>query len=528
MYKRGISLISLVITIIVMIILAGISMTAIFGDNGIINQAMKSKERTEYAAAKETLELAWSARMTKFYEDLASGKVSYDAMATYFTADALNELLGSGMIKGDIVPTDTGYRLIYVSESGNSYVMDTTSAGAAEVTELLDEKDISDEAANELLVAYIPKTKVDRVSLYGQGVYTGVSSIVGPTGERVILSTDIKKSGAYLSELPDGVTEDLEEERNESTYNWKVFYIDNNYVYLIYRDYYPNKALLNLTSDIGYGDQYNAYFELYVKRGTSSSDETLESSPKRDLLLNYLNNTSNWSNIVDAFTEEGKTFAGYGDRITAVGGPTLQMWIDSINEKYNDHLGYTSLRKGQLFNYIGYTRAGDTIEENKEAVATGVIATMDKRTNPIYWSDILPQVDDTSGTDNMTDREAYLDGASLDVVPRNRTVLGYNYAGIEIAYGDYVDNLYFPRRSPIRHYYREEGSYIAQNGYVFGYWLLSPAVLGHGVGNELLYATWITGCVGAPLYDSAIQSTRPVVKIPRSIYENVLHVEITD
>ena len=65
-YKRGISLVALVITVIVMLILAGISYNAIFGDNGVISQAMKSKENTENAAVVELMELAWSARMTRF------------------------------------------------------------------------------------------------------------------------------------------------------------------------------------------------------------------------------------------------------------------------------------------------------------------------------------------------------------------------------------------------------------------------------------------------------------------------------
>ena len=45
--NRGITLISLAITIAVLIILAGVSVSAILGDDGIINKAKKSANLTK-------------------------------------------------------------------------------------------------------------------------------------------------------------------------------------------------------------------------------------------------------------------------------------------------------------------------------------------------------------------------------------------------------------------------------------------------------------------------------------------------
>ena len=56
--KKGITLIALVITIIVLLILAGISKGAITGDNGIINQAHNAKEDTEIAQWEEQIDVA--------------------------------------------------------------------------------------------------------------------------------------------------------------------------------------------------------------------------------------------------------------------------------------------------------------------------------------------------------------------------------------------------------------------------------------------------------------------------------------
>ena len=58
MKNKGITLIALVITIIVLLILAGVSITAIIGEDGIITKAKIAKEETEKAADKENIELA--------------------------------------------------------------------------------------------------------------------------------------------------------------------------------------------------------------------------------------------------------------------------------------------------------------------------------------------------------------------------------------------------------------------------------------------------------------------------------------
>ena len=55
--NKGITLVALVVTIIVLIILAGISINLVLGDNGIITIAKKAKENTELAKTQEETEL---------------------------------------------------------------------------------------------------------------------------------------------------------------------------------------------------------------------------------------------------------------------------------------------------------------------------------------------------------------------------------------------------------------------------------------------------------------------------------------
>ena len=56
--NKGITLIALVVTIIVLLILAGISINMLMGQNGILNRAQEAKSKTEKESAREELELA--------------------------------------------------------------------------------------------------------------------------------------------------------------------------------------------------------------------------------------------------------------------------------------------------------------------------------------------------------------------------------------------------------------------------------------------------------------------------------------
>ena len=55
----------MVITIIVLLILAGVTIATLTGDNGILTKATESKEQTELADEKEKVELSATGGLTK-------------------------------------------------------------------------------------------------------------------------------------------------------------------------------------------------------------------------------------------------------------------------------------------------------------------------------------------------------------------------------------------------------------------------------------------------------------------------------
>ena len=62
--QKGITLVALVVTVIVLIILAGISINLLLGDNGLITRAQEAKKQQKIAEVKEKLSLELSAAET--------------------------------------------------------------------------------------------------------------------------------------------------------------------------------------------------------------------------------------------------------------------------------------------------------------------------------------------------------------------------------------------------------------------------------------------------------------------------------
>ena len=90
---NGITLVALIVTIIVLIILAGISINLILGDNGIITIAQKAKENTELAKVEEEKELNELYMQLENNEentgDVESGDLKAELAQTNATADKI-------------------------------------------------------------------------------------------------------------------------------------------------------------------------------------------------------------------------------------------------------------------------------------------------------------------------------------------------------------------------------------------------------------------------------------------------------
>ena len=123
--QKGVTLIALVITIIVLLILAGVSIAMLTGDNGILTQANKSQVSTIEGNVKEAVRLAVQAAKMDAEQKAIASDTTW--RAEEHTADVVN-VLKADLTEGYKV-TGTG-AIITVEYTGKDYVKATNETNA--------------------------------------------------------------------------------------------------------------------------------------------------------------------------------------------------------------------------------------------------------------------------------------------------------------------------------------------------------------------------------------------------------------
>ena len=117
--NKGITLIALVITIIVLLILAGVSIAMLTGDNGILNQADNAQTATREADIKEAISLA----VSTVNADLADN-VSEDVY-TEFSLDEICNAINADRGAGTAAPQGTN-KINYKYGNNKTYEVSVT------------------------------------------------------------------------------------------------------------------------------------------------------------------------------------------------------------------------------------------------------------------------------------------------------------------------------------------------------------------------------------------------------------------
>ena len=109
--ENGITLIALVITIIVLLILAGVSISALSGENGILSMAVGAKNSTVVAEEKEAISLAWQSII-----------LEREGNDFYVEANELETKMHSEG-KDSVRVTGSGDLTVTYSDTGHSYMV---------------------------------------------------------------------------------------------------------------------------------------------------------------------------------------------------------------------------------------------------------------------------------------------------------------------------------------------------------------------------------------------------------------------
>ena len=120
--ERGITLIALIVTIIVMVILAGTGISMLFGENGLIKKAIEAKEKEEIAEEQERLD-------TEVFESMV------DMKGTQPTVDSVvDHFIEQGIASRDDVTTNEDGSKDIVTDNDFSAHIEEDENGDVKVT----------------------------------------------------------------------------------------------------------------------------------------------------------------------------------------------------------------------------------------------------------------------------------------------------------------------------------------------------------------------------------------------------------
>ena len=122
---------------------------------------------------------------------------------------------------------------------------------------------------------------------------------------------------------------------NVTLNNWKVFYADQDYTYIILDDYLQNSAI---DTNQTYFNKLskNGNYSIYVNQNESGTD--LE---KRTYLINALSTKSNWDSLLTGTINGKAVNETRSEHVFAMGAPDIELWKSSWNSVYFEETIYT-------------------------------------------------------------------------------------------------------------------------------------------------------------------------------------------
>ena len=116
--ENGITLVALVITIIVLLILAGVSISLVMGDNGVLSQANHAVTNTELASVKDEISMAMTTVQTNYYATYGNVAGRSSILAELKNSTKMQQEFPNAT---SVYVNDAGTELYYAHKNGQSY-----------------------------------------------------------------------------------------------------------------------------------------------------------------------------------------------------------------------------------------------------------------------------------------------------------------------------------------------------------------------------------------------------------------------
>ena len=293
--KRGITLIALVITAVILLILASILISLAVGHNGIITQSNDAIKENRKEKEKEEVEMAWANLISEYYAK--SAKNSSIKKDEIFTESNMQKYLNWN---GRIVPGSFHYNsegistIDYISDENKDviYKFEINSNGQVEEIEIS---------------SWTLAIDAD----YSGDVSLG-DELKSSSGESFYVIMVDNSTNIYLI-----ASNHLPKEKVPTNNTGMTLNEDSSSLYGVYWDTAPEAQIVNTTTCPSrfLWDKETAYTTSWTDYSTNPNGNCIST----------LLNTNNWSEFVNP------TYADY-----AIGTPTLQMYVESWNAKgYN-------------------------------------------------------------------------------------------------------------------------------------------------------------------------------------------------
>ena len=359
--EKGITLVALVITIIVLLILAGVTLAMVMGDSGIFGKANSAKEQTQLKTAEDTIKLAVLDNRTLRETGDASALSNKNLKVSI--AEKLRDL-GYNVAEDNNIVTYYEDKTIKIED----YLGKEDNQGGITAQEIKDNPEL-----------YYGK-EVDYTSANGQNDW----KIFHSDGTNIYLIT-----GNYVKVTKQDDERNIIIDTNKINPNTKMQIAKGG------KEYRVNWSSSKLPSfNIDSTDILDNVFNIFkIKKeiyNINNYKENLNSKCVSSLL-----NTSNWEQYIDSSKGSGQY---------AIGGPTLELWIESWNNRYKDPSDKLYCNNSSGFGYyIGSdsTQKGTNITLNSNMGNGGELyfsnnhsALLDGQSNVSYYWLAAPNASD--------------------------------------------------------------------------------------------------------------------------------------
>ena len=289
--NTAITLVALVITIIVLLILAGVTLSMVMGESGIFGKANSAKEQTQLKTAEDTIKLAVLDNRTLRETGDASALSNKNLKVSI--AEKLRDL-GYNVAEDNNIVTYYEDKTIKIED----YLGKEDNQGGITAQEIKDNPEL-----------YYGK-EVDYTSANGQNDW----KIFHSDGTNIYLIT-----GNYVKVTKQDDERNIIIDTNKINPNTKMQIAKGG------KEYRVNWSSSKLPSfNIDSTDILDNVFNIFkIKKeiyNINNYKENLNSKCVSSLL-----NTSNWEQYIDSSKGSGQY---------AIGGPTVELWMDSWNNRY--------------------------------------------------------------------------------------------------------------------------------------------------------------------------------------------------